>query len=259
MKRINRLGAMALPLSIALSACADWDNPTALSELQPEVEFEIGSPKLETFEEVEIHVHVTESGAPLRMRHSQLEIQHAVGGPVRSVELKPEDGGYAAHVTFFEPGEHHLHFMGTPERHQLMWEMGELEVAVQRQHRVIGPYWVELAVSPAPVMEGESAHIHLFAYDLLADGTRGNPVAGLELELEIHNPSGVETAVVVIEEDFGEYEAPFAFDAAGIYELHIEIEVVAEHVGGEFHLPVLAPSDDGDDLGDDSRENAHGH
>ncbi len=256
-KKTPQLIAITLPLSIALSACAGWDNPTALSELQLEVEFEIGSPQLETFEEVEIHVHVTESGAPLRMGQGQLEIKATAGGPVRIVELEPEGDSYTGHVTFFVPGDHHLHFMAVPEGHHLMAELGEHEVSVDRQHRVIGPYWVELAVSPAPVSERESAHIHFYAYDLLSDGTRGAPAIGLDMEVEVHDPSGAESAVAVREEAGGEYEAEFSFTVAGVYEFHVAIDVGTEHVDGEFHLPVLSLTDDSDtgpDTGGD-----HGH
>ena len=66
MKPTSQLMVITLPLSIALSACADWDNPTALSKLELDVEFEIEATRVETFEEVEIHVHVLDNGSPTR-------------------------------------------------------------------------------------------------------------------------------------------------------------------------------------------------
>ncbi len=242
-----------------LIGCAEWDNPTALSELEPEVDFQFAVARVETFREVEVHVHVTEAGAPLRMTRTEFEIQHANGGPIRIVEAQPEGDGYAAHVMFFEPGEHHMRFMGVPERHRLLLEMGEQEILVQRTHQVMGPYWVELELSPAPVVEGMTAHIHVFVFELLPDATPGAPVGNLELHLEVHDTWGVETSLSVVEEEPGEYEAEYSFEEAGIYEVHVEIEVDGAHVGGEFHIPVLTSVDDGEGAGDEPGGDGHGH
>ncbi|NIM50545.1 MAG: hypothetical protein GTO22_15055 [Gemmatimonadales bacterium] len=256
MKRVSHLLAAALPLAIGLSACADWDNPTALSELAPEVEFEIEAAEIETFEEVEIHVHVSESGAPMQMHRSQLEIQHADGGEPRLVEMEPEGDGYAAHVLFFEQGEYHLHFHGQPKGHAIMAELGEHEIDVHRQHRVIGPYLAELEVSPAPVEENSTAHVMVFVFDLQPDGSAGAPAGGLDVEMAIHAPDGDDTALSVVEEDTGEYEGEYSFGNAGMYELHVEILVGTVHEEGEFHIPVLSPEGEGDTGGEGG---GHGH
>ncbi|MFQ6046749.1 MAG: hypothetical protein ACE5PT_10405, partial [Gemmatimonadales bacterium] len=59
----------------ALTACDD--NPTALSDLNPEVEFEITGDRVETFDQVDVHVHVAANGAPMMMQQAQLEVTHA--------------------------------------------------------------------------------------------------------------------------------------------------------------------------------------
>ena len=246
-------------LGVALAACADWDNPTALADMELETEFEIAAGPVETFEEIEIHVHVAEGGAPLPMTEAELEIEVEATGELRVVAMHAEGDGYAAHVTFFEPGEHHLHFVGRPEQHHLMYEMGDHEMEVLRQHTVIGPYWVEMEVSPAPPHPADSAHIHFHVFDMLLDGTPGDEVGGLALELEVHDPAGVETPVAVEEEDVGEYEAKYAFGEAGMYELHLEIEVGTEHEDGEFHIPVLSEEDPGDEGDGDDGGDGHGH
>lgn len=240
----------------ATAACAGWDNPTALSELSPAVEFEISADPVETLEEVEVHVHLRPDGGSMRMREGRLEIQHADGGPVRTVELASTGGGYTAHVTFFEEGEHHIHLMARLERHRLMMEMGEHEVHVHRQHRVIGPYWVELEVSPAPVLEDSTGHIHLFTYEILPDGGRGPVVGGLDVAAAVHAPDGDKTALTFVEEAAGEHEATFVFGHAGPYELHVEIHLGAEHAEGEFHIPVFTESGD---AGGDGTGGGHGH
>ncbi len=250
--------AVSLALGVAFAGCADADNPTALSELEPETQFEIGAERVETFEEVEIHVIVREGGSPMMMRQSEMEIEHEDGAPPRIVEMEPHEDWYMTRVMFFEPGEYHLHFRGRPEGHRLMGEMGEHEIEVFRQHRVIGPYWVEMEVSPALIFPGGNAHIHFRVFDLLPDGTPGAEAGGLDLELEVHDPDGVETPVPVVEEEAGEYEAKYAFGDAGMYELHLEIEVGGDKEDGEFHIPVLSEEDAGEGNEDDGGD-GHGH
>lgn len=232
----------AAAVALAGWSCAGWDNPAALADLNPQVEIAIEAARVETLEEIEIHVHIMVDGAPLALHHGDLAIAPAAGGPARVVPLAAEGDGYAAHVVFYQEGEHHIHLMAMPMRHQMAMEMGEHEAHVHRQHRLVGPYWVELEVSPAPVYEDSSAHIHLFAFELLPDGTRGAAVGGLDLEAEVHQPDGMETALAVVEEAIGEYEAAFTFGAAGLYELHAEIMIDGQHVAGEFHIPVHTPA-----------------
>ncbi len=254
------IGVAAGVLGLALFGCADWDNPTALSELETETQFEVHASRVETFEEVEIHVVITESGSPMGMREAQLEIRHHDGELAGVVEMEQEGDGYAAHMTFFEPGEYHLQFHGMPEHHTIMAEMGEHEIEVHRRHQVIGPYWVELEVSPAPVFEDSEAHIHVLVFQLQGDGTPGDPVAGLEVKLEIHDPAEVETVLAVVEEEAGEYEAEFTFGEAGVYELHVEIDVDGAPEDGEFHIPVITElTDDIDDHDDGGDDHGHGH
>lgn len=247
----------------ALLSCADWDNPTALEDLVAETEFEVEAARVETFQEVEIHVHITEGGAPLVMREAQLEIEHGGAEEARVVPLEPAGEGYAAHVTFHEPGEHHVHFVGRPEQHQLMHELGDQEIEVHRQHQIIGPYWVELDVNPAPVLIGESGHIHFHVFELLEDGTPGEEVAGLVLECELHAPDASEISLVVVEEEPGEYETEYTFAEAGLYEFHLEIEIAeGVHEDGEFHVPVLSSLDDEDheeDTDEGGDDHGHGH
>jgi hypothetical protein len=140
-----------------------------------------------------------------------------------------------------------------------MAELGEHEIEVHRQHRVIGPYWAELEVSPATVLEDSSAHIHILVFELLGDGTAGDPVGGLDIEMAIHAPDGGEASLTVEEDQTGEYEGEHAFGEAGIYELHVELLVGGEHEEGEFHIPILSPSDSGAGDGEGGDNDGHGH
>ena len=243
-----------LVIAALAAGCNDWDNPVALSELQPEVELEIEAAHIETFEEIEIAVHIEESGLPMEMEHARLQITSPTGA-VRSIALQPGQHGHEAHVTFYEPGEHHVHVMGTPRRHRLETELGEFELEVERKHEMVGPYRVEIAVSPAPISKGVAAHVHLYAFEELPDGSKVEPVSGLEMAAEFHDPFGIETHMHLQEEEAGEYETEFEFAQAGMYELHVEIEEAV----GEFHLAVLDPDTDLVDDGDDGDTGGGGH
>ncbi len=251
---------LAAPLALAVAACAGSDNPTALADLETAVEFEVSAAEIQTLEEVEFHIHVEERGMHLDLLQAELEIRHAGGEAIRTIALEQEGDEYHAHVTFFEPGEHHVHVMGMPRGHGVMGEMGEFEVDVARRHEDIGPYWVEMATSPAgPLLEGQEAHIHIFVFDLLADGSRGAPVTGLEFVAEMHHPDRTEMMLEVVEEEEGEYECDHTFSAAGMYELHVEIEVGAEEVSAEFHIPVFSPDADEPETQDEPGGDGHDH
>ena len=76
MMTIDRLSLTALILGVGGVACAGLDNPTALADLELDVDFDIEAVRVETFEEVEIHVVVREGGAHLQMLESRMEIEH---------------------------------------------------------------------------------------------------------------------------------------------------------------------------------------
>lgn len=243
--------------ALATLTCADWDNPAALTELSPEVEFELSAAEIETFQEIEVHVHVHEGGSPMSMGDAQLEIQHADGGAVRTVSMESAGDGYAAHVMFFEPGDHHIHLMGIPHRHTITWEVGEHEVHVHRLHTTAGPFWLELAATPSPVLEQATAHVRVLVFELLPDGTKGMPVGGVTLSVEVHTPSGGETVLTATEEGAGEYEFQYAFGTAGTYELHVRI--AGEPAAAAFHFPVLTPDTGNENGGTGGHDDGHDH
>jgi hypothetical protein len=240
----------------ALVGCADSDNPVALADLEPVVDVGIQTERIETFEEVEMRIRILDGNAPMAMHAVELELSPASGGETRTVTPTADGTGYVAHVTFFEPGGYHLRVMGTPERHRLARNMHEMEIEVHRRHMQVGTFWVELDVTPAPILPDTEGHIHLLVYDLAA-GVAGDPVGGLDVEMAVHSPGGTETPVAVVEEEEGEYEAEHHFTDAGLYELHVEIQVDGQVVEGEFHVPVFA-SDPGDTPGPDDG-GGHGH
>jgi hypothetical protein len=271
-----------------LWGCAGADNPTALADLDPQADIEIHADRVETFDEVEVHVRLTEGGRPMRMNSVQLEIEHALGGPGRIVEMEAAGDEFEAHVMFYEDGEHHLHLLGVPERHRLATELAEDEVHVHRQHAVAGPYWIELAMAPAPALENLPADIHLFVFDL-HDGGPGDHVEGLDLSAEMHTPFGREFPLQFTELSHGEYVARYAFGASGDYDMHLEVALAHdeaeddheegdehaedeheegeehadddhaedEHAEGEFHIPVLSP--DSRDSTSDPTDAGGGH
>ncbi len=232
MKLGVRVGAAAMLGGTGLWGCAGADNPTALADLDPQADIEIHADRVETFDEVEVHVRLTEGGGPMHMNSVHLEIEHALGGPLRVVEMEAAGDEYEAHVMFYEDGEHHLHLMGVPERHRLATEIAEAEVQVHRQHTVIGPYWVELAMAPAPAIENLPADIYLLVYDLHDDGP-GDLVEGLELSAEMHTPFGRELPLRFTELAHGEYAARYAFGASGEYDMHVEVSLAQDEAEDE--------------------------
>ena len=254
-RHFTKYAVVAVTAAFA-AACAGLDNPTALEDLTLDVEFEIATSGLETYQEVEIHVHVSDGGQHVQMLQSALWIEHHESGAARTVEMHAEGDGYAAHVMFFEPGEYHLQFSGMPTKHRLMHEMGGVEVEPKRYHIVVGPYWVEVEMSPGQVLPGQEAHIHLHAFTIGEDGMPDQPASGLDMVVEMHDLSGKESVLVVAEEEAGEYEVEYLFGDAGTYDMHVEIDVNGVEESGEFHLPIFSPDADEDDQ---PTGGGHGH
>jgi hypothetical protein len=256
MSTILRAGG-AILVAVAATACADRDNPTALADLQADVRLEITTERVETFTEVEIHANVTLGGMALAMETMQLEIE-THDGILAVMGMEPDGDGYSAHVIFYGAGEHHLLIMGAPFGHQagLLTGMASREIEVFAQHRIVGPYWVEMDLSPAPVPEGGEAHIRLRVHEFDGEGP-GREVGGVQMHAELHHPDGHEAELVFEEEVPDEYEAPALFPEAGLYEIHLEIEVDEIHHEGEFHIPIFGETVVTDPT--DSTGGGHGH
>ena len=254
MSRILSAGG-AILVAVASGACADRDNPTALGDLQVDVLLEITTERVETFNEVEIYASVTQGG--MAMETMQLEIE-SHDSDVAVMGMEPDGDGYSAHVIFYGAGEHHLLIKGAPFGHQagLMTAMANREIEVYAQHRIVGPYWVEMGLSPAPVPEGGEAHIRLWVHEFNGVGP-GQEVGGVEMHAEFHHPEGHEAELVFVEEVPGEYEAPALFPEAGLHDLHLEIEVDGVHHESEFHIPVFGETVVTDPT--DSTGGGHGH
>lgn len=256
---------------ILLAGCAEADNPTALSDLDPVAEFDISVNEIETMHEVEITARVSEGGAPMHLRDVRLEVQPP-HGPTQVLELAGDESGYEGHVRFYEAGEHHLHLLGKPERHHVTGEMGELEIEVEAQHQIHDERRFELAVSPAPIIPGVIAQVTLYVWELDHDGGTGHEAEELELHATLHLPGDVEVPVEFHEDEHGEYVATLVFPRAGSYELSVEVEEGehaehsvtwadpdedhdAEAMEFEIYVPALfgdaPPPEEGDDDGHD--------
>lgn len=264
MKHIRgRLGTAAGWVAISSAAfslgCVDGDNPAALAELEPVVEFDIEATVPETYREIEVTVEVTESGARMELSDAQMIVQN--GSAIQTYDLEEDEDGLGAHVMFYEDGPHELEIWGTPMRHRLSMEIGHMEIEVSRRHEIAGPYWVEFATDPAPIEHDHTAHLEVFVFDLLADGSRGGSVTSLTVTGELHHPDGHESLIDMIEGEAGEYEAEFEFAEVGAWELHAEIDDGSDEYSAEFHFPVIDPDEPGDqDPGDPGNGGGgHGH
>ena len=189
-----KLGHFAvLCAGLGLMACSDSTSP---GNAQTETLFDVQVERVETFEDVDIHIMVEESGGPLHMEHGEMHIQEA-GGSGYAHEMEAMGDGWVAHAMFFEPGIHELHFQG--RRHGGGDEsFGDHMIEVHRQHRLIGGHWAELALDPAPIVDGSEATITLNVFEI--DGqSPGAPATGLTLEAHLHNPDDVELPADIVE------------------------------------------------------------
>ena len=251
---------VAWALAVFTVGCTD--NPTAIADLNPEVEFDIEASRVETFEAVVIEVTAVESGIPMMMQEVQLRVRHAEEHESRVVKMEWHGDGFKTSVYFYEEGEHHIEFVGMLEGHTIMAEFGEIEVFAYNQRELVGPYWLEIEIPGGPIREDATRPIHVLVFDLLPDSTRGAPVGDLTVDLAVHSPDDVETELSAVEKEVGEYEVQFMSRDAGLYELHVEIEVAPGVLAtGEFHLPVHSDAElDGEvESGDDQEGDGHGH
>lgn len=197
-------------------------------------------------------------GSEMMMQGGQMHVEHLGDGSTRTFEMEALEEGFGGMMMFFEPGEHELHLQGTGQMGGMVHELGQHVLTVHRQHRVLGPHWVELAVDSAPVLANRTAHIAFLVFEL-ADAVAGEPVAGLTTRVTIHDPTGRGPTATLIESPPGRYGADHTFGEPGLYELHLEIDVDGDVVTGAFHLPVLASSDDsGLDYQDHHGKRGHG-
>ena len=222
MRRTPDSAALTLA-AVLIWGCAGADNPMALADLDPVAEFEITASEVETMREVELTARVREGGALMHLQNAQIEVQPPTG-PARLVSLAGDEDGYSAHLRFYEPGEHHIHLLGQPERHYLMREMGEHEIDVEPQHQIHDDHRFELSVSQAPIAVGIPTTITLYGWEIELDGTLGHEAEGLQLHAALHLPSGTEAPITLTEVEHGQYSVEIALPFAGSYELAVEIE-----------------------------------
>lgn len=242
MKTTRSALTLTLAMGLLLWSCSD-DDPTGTSEPAVETEFQISADRVETFTPVGVEVGVMQAGSPMMMQSGEMHVEHLGAGSTRTFAMDPMGDGFGGEMMFFEPGEHELHFQGMRHMGGMMEDFGHHRLTVHRQHRVVGPYWVELAVDPAPVLENGTARIGFLVLEL-ANAGPGDPVSGLTARVTIHDSNGQGPTLTLTEAAAGSYETDHTFGEAGLYELHLEIDVGATVETGDFHMPVLIGSDD---------------
>ena len=236
---------LTFALGLTFVACNESD-PTGQVEGDPEVSFDIQAERVETFSEVEVQVQVSQAGSPAQMRRGELAIQGPGGGPYQYMEMEQQGDLYRLRLMFHEPGVHRVEFHGQRQGQGEMHRYGHREIHVHRRHHIIGSYWVELDVDPRPVVIGQPTTISLFAFELLADNTPGEPAGGLEVGMTLEDPTGAETPLTVSEVATGEYQATNTFEAAGVYDLYVRIGSGDAAAEGEYHIPVFESTEDAD-------------
>lgn len=260
-RRIWRLALLPGVLVLSSTSCADVDNPTALSETELTAEVEIPS-HLHSLTTYDLHFRVLSNSEPVHLHDVQVEVVPPGGGPSFPVPVETTTHAFEAQFYLFASGEHHLRISGQPEGHHLGHQLWEEEVHVARTHIVSEGHRFELETEPAPIMPGSLALLHLFAFELEEDGTKGDETPGLALTGFLHFPDATGVRVEWDEHGHGEYEARAVFPGAGEYGLqvglqeedHVDEEEGHDNDHSEFHIRVPSATN-----GAPSPEEGNGH
>ena len=259
----NEFLALAAAAIVAITGCGD--DPASAADTDPGTQFEVQSSRVETFEDVEVYVRIHQDGTALHMQHGELEIEHQGGGHDYSWDMNGDGDGFIAHMMFFEPGTHRLHFWGMQQGGDHDEDLGHHNIEVHRQHRIIGSYWVEMELDPVPPIVNQAETIRVRVFQRLQDGTPGDPVGGLSVRMQVRGPDMMMDMLVVTEEQAGVYMSEHTCDTAGMHYLQVQIGEANTMVQGEFHFPVLGSLEDheyghhGDGEGHHHDDDGHGH
>ncbi|MEX0691379.1 MAG: hypothetical protein WD934_04720 [Gemmatimonadales bacterium] len=239
--------ALLATAGLGTIGCATWDNPAALSDIQPTVEYTLSPSDLGTFTAIDLEVAVQAlSGDRVMMDDAMLELTDPVGG-VRTMAMARDGEHYGGIMVFLEPGTYHARIMGTPMGHALRAEMGEFEMEVHPLHGAVGSWTVQVSLE-APTTVPSERHLILTVED-----AAGTPVPGLSLAGEWHQPDGTDAEITFEDLGDGRYEAELRLLAWGDYELHLDINGVT----GQLHLRIPAPDASGE--AGDPPGGGHGH
>ena len=259
----NELLALAMVAGVAITGCGD--DPASVSNSDPDTRFEVQSSRVETYDEVTVNVRVQQDGSALHMQHGELEIEHKGGGHGYSWDMESDGDGFTAHMMFFEPGTHQLHFWGRQQDGDQDEDFGHHEIEVHRQHQIIGPYWVEMELDPVPPIVNQAETIRVRVFERLQDGTPGDPVGGLSVRMQVRGPDSMMDMLSVSEDETGVYMAEHTCDMTGMHYLQVQIGESNTMEQGEFHFPVLGSLEDHeyghheDGEGHHHDDDGHGH
>lgn len=253
-------------VAVGLASCADMDNPTALSDLNLTVNVEFPG-HMHTLTPNEFHFQVSSGSDPTHMSRLEFDVLPPGGAPAQRIPIEEVDGELRAQVYLYAAGEHHLRLRGQAPGHHLMMDLWEHEIMAARAHIVVDGHRFELETSPAPILPGGLALLHVFAFELEADGRKGPEAHDLQLAGALHLPDGTMVTIAWAEQGHGEYVGQAVFPAAGSYSIQVGLAGGDEHdeadegqeddEHSEFHIRVPSGSDappPAEDNGD-----GHGH
>jgi hypothetical protein len=105
--KMNATGVVTgLILFAAISACGD--DPAGAAS--PEVQFQLATDHVETYEPVGLHVDVGAHGSGMMFQQSELEAEQVSGGWMHTFSMMEGTHGFDGTLMFFRPGQYELRF-----------------------------------------------------------------------------------------------------------------------------------------------------
>lgn len=234
----------------AAAACAD--NPVLAPDPHEEdvaVTVAFSEEHLATLTDMEVEVTITESsGAPATDFEMVALETRRVGEEAWSTrELELHDGRFGAQHMFYSSGEYAVRVVG--QRHgadhaDILFERGQ-HLAVERIHREVGEYRIEMETFPGHLHEGDTAEVRFWAMSNEPGSGHGpgmSPMGGLAPTIGMtHAGSGAGASHMGEEHEPGVYEAIHTFAEHG----EVEITMGFDDDHGEHHEVVFnVPVDD---------------
>lgn len=234
-----RTGLMALAL-VATAACAD--NPVLAPDVHEEFDVEVSfsEASLSTLTTIEVEVAVADhEGSPVT-EFELVELEYRMEGAEAwtTQALGLHDGHFSASFTFHSSGEYEARVRaqahGADHAETIHEVAGHLEV--ERIHRIVSEYRVEMETYPGEVHEGAEADVKFW----VTESADGHHMGGMTAEIHLAHVSTANSMTHAADEHAeGIYETHHTFGEHGETEVTLDfLDGHGEHHEASFHVIV---------------------